>query len=494
MSQQKRVIWAVLAVVLLVAIGVIQGPIDYLRYNPKSNSGLQPENIFKGDKHETSLIFDLSVQFFGAAAIGMREAVASMLWVRADEFFHSGNYEAILPIVRLVTWLDPQQIDVYSTGAWHLDYNFVDQDQRSDRRCIPPAIALLEEGVKNNPEIYDLYFELAWTHYYQKIKNYPKAVEWMERACTKKAVDPNTGRMIARPAFVDRMLAHGYEKMGDYDKAVAQWERLLKIAENDARKSKDSSAYQDVSVTRKNLGMLLLRRAWRNGDMAAYARGIEVLSPLVSQNPIEKNALDAAKRNYAEFKAKGSAPRDTAPPVDANFSVTWKKVKPKVLRIKGTLALVPAEDYKGLASEPYTNWYADNLKLPADRRVKWRDGCRVRILLADADYDYWSLYVPPRFSWEVDKTRTIMLDDCSSRDGTFDITVDMSKDPGMYPFTGDKYRLVVWFNSQEAPDFVQDRIGWQGEGLIGKHITEMKTNPGAKILRKEFILRKRDIM
>ena len=46
---------------------------------------------------------------------GFREMVAGILWVRADSFFDSGNYDAILPIIRLVTWVDPKEIDVDPT-------------------------------------------------------------------------------------------------------------------------------------------------------------------------------------------------------------------------------------------------------------------------------------------------------------------------------------------------------------------------------------------
>ena len=46
------------------------------------------------------------------ALAGFRELIAGILWVRADSFFESGNYDAILPIIRLVTFLDPHQIDV----------------------------------------------------------------------------------------------------------------------------------------------------------------------------------------------------------------------------------------------------------------------------------------------------------------------------------------------------------------------------------------------
>ena len=29
-------------------------------------------------------------------------------------------------MIRIITWLDPHFIDVYETGAWHMDYNFTD--------------------------------------------------------------------------------------------------------------------------------------------------------------------------------------------------------------------------------------------------------------------------------------------------------------------------------------------------------------------------------
>src|SRR5512146_1551837 len=80
------------------------------------------------------------------AMAGFREMIAGILWVRADSFFDSGNYDAILPLIRLVTILDPHQIDVYATGMWHIGYNFTDEEQRSDRRYLPSAVALGAEG------------------------------------------------------------------------------------------------------------------------------------------------------------------------------------------------------------------------------------------------------------------------------------------------------------------------------------------------------------
>jgi len=75
--------------------------------------------------------------------------------------FDSGNYDAILPIIRLVTILDPHQIDVYATGMWHIGYNFTDEEQRSGPSLIwPTALALGAEGFEAETRgLYELYFE-----------------------------------------------------------------------------------------------------------------------------------------------------------------------------------------------------------------------------------------------------------------------------------------------------------------------------------------------
>ena len=115
------------------------------------------------------------------AFTGFREAVAGMLWVRCDEFFHNGDYEAIMPLIRVITWLDPHQIDVYETGAWHMDYNFTDSAERSDRRYIPFSLSLLGEGIANNPDEPDLYSDMGFVHYFRKIEDFPKSAQWFEK-------------------------------------------------------------------------------------------------------------------------------------------------------------------------------------------------------------------------------------------------------------------------------------------------------------------------
>lgn len=495
MTRKTRIGLYGIIVVMLIVSNLCSIPLDRLKYGP--NAPFRTTDVLTDkDSRKTSLLFDMSLQFMGAAAMGMREAVASMLWARADEFFHSGEYDAILPIVRVVTWLDPHQLDVYSTGAWHLDYNFVDEEHRSDRRYIPPAVALLREGIENNPDVYDLYFELGWMHYQQKIKDFNNAAVWIGEAAKRDSHDPNTGDKLPRPGFVDRMLAHAYERIGDIDKSEQLWRKALALAEKRAEeeKNRDLSYYQEVDICKRNLGLLLLRHAWRNGNMPAYKRGIEMLESIKQPDKNQIRALAAANENYAELMTKGAAPNDVYPPVDAQFKVTWKKLKPMLLLIEGTANLVPAEEYKDLASESYTLWYQTNQSVPAERKAKFQSGARLKILLSDIDYDYFNMKGLDEFNWEVDKNQTVMMDDTAIRDGKFSITIDMSTNPEKYPFAKDEYRLSIWMNPQEAPDYIQDRIGWLGEGLTDKNCLDTKTIPGVTIIRKDFILKRSDIL
>ena len=485
----SKTLW-ILAVLLLIAIGFVQHVGDPIQLR------LMPPEKDPGESGE--LMAQLPGQFIVASMAGFKEVIASALWVRADTFFHEGKYEAIIPIVRLVTWLDPHNIDVYTTGAWHLDYNFVDENQMSDKRYIPTAIALLEEGIRNNPGIWDLHFELGWTHYNKKVLDYEKGLKEIKEACKYPGRDPNTGQEVPRPEYVDRMLAHQYEKVGLFRKAIAQWHVSRKRVEEAIARQKEKS-YSDQSsldVCDRNLGMLYLRLAWRYGDMDAYKKGLELHQALANRKSAPPDLVAATKgaaEDYARRKAASNPPRDALKPLDTGLEVTWKKVAPKVFIIRGKLNLIQASEYKDLASEAFTRWYRDNEKLPAAERKLWRDGCRVRWMLCDYDYK------PPdlkTFSYKIDKTKTIVWDSVYVGGGTFSDRIDLSQDPEFYPFNSDKYRLVITVVPQQSdsPDYVQDRIGWKGEALTDRRYLDLKTQPGFRLLRKEIVLTKNDIM
>ncbi len=452
-----------------------------------------------------ALMVQLPGQFLVASMTGFKEVVAGALWVRADEFFHTGQYRAIMPIVRMVTWLDPHNLDVYTTGAWHLDYNFVDEDQRSDKRYIPASVALLEEGIKNNPGSWDLYFELGWTHYNKKIEDHEKALYYMKKACEYEGFDPNTGEQVLRPEYTDRMVAHQYEKLGRIEDAIKQWDVARKRVWLHFPKGKPISIVDraSLSVCDRNLGLLYLRKAFRYGDMDAYKKGVEVYKRLAEDQGAPADVVatyQAAVKDYARRVAQNDPPGDALKPLDAKFDVNWKKLGPKIFLLSGKINFVPASEYEGLACEIITNWYRDNQRQDAERRQAWRDGSRVYWMLCDADYKPPSLKT---FDWNIDTTKTIVWDSIYVGGGTFSLMIDLSKDSEFYPFTSQKYKLTVWAKPQEpgVPDYVQDRIGWKGEALVDKRylVTTPQpgirmSEPGFKILKKEVILDRSDIM
>ncbi len=74
------------------------------------------------------------------------------------------------------------------------------------------GIQFLKRGASYNSNKYDIYFELGWT-YYHKGKDYPNAVRYFEKAVKHP-----------HPDYVDDVLAHAYEKNGQIQRSLEQWE------------------------------------------------------------------------------------------------------------------------------------------------------------------------------------------------------------------------------------------------------------------------------
>ncbi len=347
------------------------------------------------------------------ALAGFRELIAGILWVRADSFFESGNYDAILPIIRLVTFLDPHQIDVYATGMWHIGYNFTDEEQRSDRRYLPSALALGKEGATQNPTTYELYFETAWLWYHKIDDNYEKAVEWMEKA-------DKVGDIKLQPARRN-LLSRLYERNGQIDKALNHWYSVYDVAQAEYEKDaerRNFSLHQNRDTIENNLDTLLIRMSQRG-----YLAGKE-------------------GRSLAAY--------DVNPPFDVAFGAKVTVTSERVLRVQG-------------------NW--DVLSV----------GTRIRCILRDADFPdaipggvLWDSSADINF--DPSREKTYMMEQLFVRNQRFDKTIDMSRDPTMYPFTKKNYILEFYYNPRSAPEHIQDKFGWNGEGITDRTPSNIRTD------------------
>lgn len=400
MARNSSKLVAALAVAVLGAGAINAGmfPLWKKNYAPKSAdySGLSPDQ----------LLF---------AFAGFRELIAGILWVRADSYFDEGNYDAILPIVRLVTLLDPHQIDVYATGMWHIGYNFTDEGSRSDRRYIPTALALGAEGARNNEYTYEMFYETGWMWFHKIDDDYDQAVRWLEQS-------------IQRPDMIParrNLLNNCYQRAGQIDKALDYTYGLLEKAEERMKKDKEFGARQNRDTIEQNLDNLLVRMSQRG----YFAKG----------------APDRSLGSY-----------DTDDPFDVGFSARVTVVSPKVLNVQGTWRVQPV-------------------------------GTRIRFILRDAGYPR---AVPGGMEWDqgnkVELTpprdRTFLQDQLFVRNRTFGRKIDMSRDLTMYPFTDKEYVLEFYYNPRSASTHIQDKFGWNGEGMTDQNFLNTEIRKGQRVI------------
>jgi hypothetical protein len=150
---------------------------------------------------------------------------------------------------------------------------------------------------------------------------------------------------------------------------------------------------------------------------------------------------------FAETEKRSLEPYDVYPPFDVGFGAKVTVTAERVIRVQG-------------------NW--DVLAI----------GSRIRVVLRDADYPN---AIPGGANWDAEsdinfdppRDRTYMMEQCFVRNQRFDKTIDMSRDPTMYPFTKKNYVIEFYYNPRSAPEHIQDKFGWNGEGMTDRNIENM---------------------
>jgi tetratricopeptide (TPR) repeat protein len=134
------------------------------------------------------------------------EGVLDRWIVQMDRWWHDGQHEHLINMTYFAITLDPHNIDLYENAGWLL--------WSSDRD--DEAVALYQRGLRNNPNSYDMYYELG-QYYYIRKKDYARAREYLEQA-------------VKFPCewFVWNSLGHVYARLGEREKAVETWQELLR--------------------------------------------------------------------------------------------------------------------------------------------------------------------------------------------------------------------------------------------------------------------------
>jgi hypothetical protein len=152
----------------------------------------------------------------------IRGLLADFLWLRVDEYQHRrrivngdllrADDEALMPLVRLITWLNPHFTDAYALGGQWLAFHFGRPRE---------AAAFYEEGIRNNPLDAGLLTGAAWV-YWKFLHDPATAAARAERA--SRVTEDDLAKFQAL-WFEAHILADGGDRAG----AIAAWTRVGQI-------------------------------------------------------------------------------------------------------------------------------------------------------------------------------------------------------------------------------------------------------------------------
>jgi len=133
----------------------------------------------------------------------------------------SGNQvKEIIPWIYYSAKIDPHNILAYTLGGYWLA-------DRLDK--VDEAIAFVKEGLKNNPDSWELNAELGRL-YFKHLKNYKAAARVLTRAWQLIQGAPHDK---FQERYVLSFLAYSYEDMGEKDKALPLYQRMGQLFPED---------------------------------------------------------------------------------------------------------------------------------------------------------------------------------------------------------------------------------------------------------------------
>ena len=215
-----RLGWTSKTIILIIVAALIASSIsldNHIRYQRLVLGIRRPMPLTKIVDFDPTALTGVMI---GAILGGFRGVAATMMWSKVHTLWHQGKgtWYDCLQVMRSTTLLDPHWIEPWRITAWHMAYNLYVETDDATRRAtlLDKAISALKEGISWNPESVDLFIELAWT-YFDKLDDYEQAAKWFRATLH-----------MPHPAYIDRMIAHGYERLPDIPKALDWYDYCLK--------------------------------------------------------------------------------------------------------------------------------------------------------------------------------------------------------------------------------------------------------------------------
>ncbi len=170
----------------------------------------------------------------------IRVTLADLAWIKVDDYFHASvtpeehemihpghpehlhghtnssrtlSHDAdLMPLIEVVTKLDPQFLEAYRVGSWWL-WKKLNAPQQ--------AIDFLQEGLRNNPDRYELNYDLGLL-YFHKLQDYSNAKIQFRLASRKKMEDWDRANVMEYLAFT-------LERLKDPAGALDAWKDVAQL-------------------------------------------------------------------------------------------------------------------------------------------------------------------------------------------------------------------------------------------------------------------------
>src|SRR5437764_10996127 len=155
-------------------------------------------------------------------SLGYTGLLADIYWTRAVQYFGQKHHEEALrydllyPLLDITTDLDPHLIVAYEFGSVFLSQKPPEGAGQPDK-----AVALVEKGIRANPDHWRLYFTLGYIHYFDR-KDYKAAREAFQTGSEKP------GAYFWMKVMAAEMAQHA----GETGFAAEIWKRLLDSSED----------------------------------------------------------------------------------------------------------------------------------------------------------------------------------------------------------------------------------------------------------------------
>ncbi len=144
-------------------------------------------------KIEASSTDNVALRTVLAMAGQFRIVFANLLWIKVDKYHHEwlehhSNWaedKDLLPLLRLITWLDPHFVQAYQVAGFMLSGNLHRYEQ---------ARQLLEEGIRHNPHSPELYEEMGMA-IIRATRDYRQAYPYLAKALSLTTDDFDRQRL-----------------------------------------------------------------------------------------------------------------------------------------------------------------------------------------------------------------------------------------------------------------------------------------------------------